>query len=210
MDSCHLDMSRVRFLGVPKLRLSATHLVTLRLSNIPHSGYILTRDDGQCPFCIDKAQRIYTFILIASISPEPLHTRSFLTALESKSSVKWGVHYIFIRAIHSSDVSRPSKARRPVLNLGPFYELGFICLLRPRGIRVPVPWRLVITPRVSRHLAAAPQENYLVHGYVHPFSFRPPSTTIFRSRASTRETRLLRADKELSHRQGSSMRPSAE
>ena len=59
----------------------------------------------------------------------------------------------------SNDVSWPLKARRPVVTLGPFYELGFFCLLRPQGIRVPVPWRLVKIPRVSRHLAAAPREN---------------------------------------------------
>jgi hypothetical protein len=67
---------------------------------------------------------------------------------------------------------------------------------------VPVPWRLVRTPRVSRHLAAAPQKKTLsTHGYVHLFSFRPPSTTLFRS-GSTMESRLLRANKELSHQQG--------
>jgi hypothetical protein len=38
----HLDLSRVqvRFPGLTKLPLSPTHLITLRLSNIPHSGYI--------------------------------------------------------------------------------------------------------------------------------------------------------------------------
>ncbi len=36
----HLKMSCVPFPGLPKLLLSATHLVTLRLFNIPHSGYI--------------------------------------------------------------------------------------------------------------------------------------------------------------------------
>ena len=112
------------------------------------------------------------------------------------------------RGVGSSDASRPSKARHPVLNLGTTsMSWAISCLLRPRGVRVPVPWRLVRTPRVSRHLAAAPQENniYYLHGYAHPFSFRPPSTTLFHSRASTMDTRLLRADKELSHRQGSSM-----
>src|SRR6266852_4272800 len=38
------------------------------------------------------------------------------------------------------------------------------------------------------------------------FFFRPLSTTLFRSR-STMGSRLLRADKKLSHRQGSSIRP---
>jgi hypothetical protein len=67
---------------------------------------------------------------------------------------------------------------------------------------VPVPRQLVRTPRVSRRFAAA--KNTI---YVHPaFSFRPPSTTLFRSRP-TMGSRLLRADKKLSHRQGSSIRP---
>ena len=34
-----LELSRVRFPGLPKLLLSATHLVALILSNIPHAGY---------------------------------------------------------------------------------------------------------------------------------------------------------------------------
>ena len=36
----YLFLLGVPFPGLPKLLLSATHLVTLRLSNIPHSGYI--------------------------------------------------------------------------------------------------------------------------------------------------------------------------
>jgi hypothetical protein len=55
-------------------------------------------------------------------------------------------------------VSWPLKARRPVLNLGPFYD-GLFRLLRPRGVRAPVPWRLVRTPRVSRHFAASRKRN---------------------------------------------------
>jgi hypothetical protein len=67
-----------------------------------------------------------------------------------------GVIYIFrTPGVGSSDASRPLKARRPGKNLGTFLWLGFFCLLRPRGVRVPVPWRLVRTPRVSRHVAAA-------------------------------------------------------
>ncbi|KAI0263874.1 hypothetical protein BGY98DRAFT_1045095, partial [Russula aff. rugulosa BPL654] len=42
-------------------------------------------------------------------------------------------------------------------------------LLRSRGVRVPVPWRLVRNPRVSVHLTAARRKHYL--SYVHPFSF---------------------------------------
>jgi hypothetical protein len=35
----HFELSGVPFPGLPKLLLSATHLVDLKLSNIPHSGY---------------------------------------------------------------------------------------------------------------------------------------------------------------------------
>ena len=35
----HLDLSGVPFPGLPKLLLSATHLCTLHIHNIPHSGY---------------------------------------------------------------------------------------------------------------------------------------------------------------------------
>ena len=38
LESLWLD--RISFSGLPKFLLSATHLVTLRLHNIPHSGYI--------------------------------------------------------------------------------------------------------------------------------------------------------------------------
>ena len=36
----YLRLSHIPFPGLPKLLLSATHLVRLRLTNIPHSGYI--------------------------------------------------------------------------------------------------------------------------------------------------------------------------
>jgi hypothetical protein len=36
----YIELSKVPFLGLPKLLLSTTHLVTLRLRYIPHSGYI--------------------------------------------------------------------------------------------------------------------------------------------------------------------------
>jgi hypothetical protein len=36
----HLSLDGILFPGLPKLFLSATHLVDLRLENIPHSGYI--------------------------------------------------------------------------------------------------------------------------------------------------------------------------
>ena len=36
----YLDLNRLPYLGLPKLLMSATHLVTLHLLEIPHSGYI--------------------------------------------------------------------------------------------------------------------------------------------------------------------------
>ena len=36
----YLDLNRLQYSGLPKLLMSATHLVTLHLLDIPHSGYI--------------------------------------------------------------------------------------------------------------------------------------------------------------------------
>jgi hypothetical protein len=47
---------------------------------------------------------------------------------------------------------------------------AFFCLLRPRGVRVPVPWRLVRTPRVSGHVAAARNTQlYLLQSFANFF-----------------------------------------
>jgi hypothetical protein len=97
-----------------------------------------------------------------------------------------GITYI---GVGSSDASWPSKARRPVLNLGTFLSWAF-CLLRPRGIRVPVPWRLVITPRVSRRLAAARKERYLSYTATYIYFLSDPP----RQRYSTREFQPRRLD----------------
>jgi hypothetical protein len=43
-----LFLRRVPFPGLPKLLLSATHLVNLELHNIPHSGYILPETIATC------------------------------------------------------------------------------------------------------------------------------------------------------------------
>ena len=51
-----------------------------------------------------------------------------------------------------------------------------------------------------------PKKLSTVHWLRTWFSFRPPSTTLFRSRP-TMGSRLLRADKKLSHRQGTSVFP---
>jgi hypothetical protein len=46
LESLHL--TRIPFPGLPKLLLSATHLVRLHLSNIPHSGYISPETIATC------------------------------------------------------------------------------------------------------------------------------------------------------------------
>ena len=43
-----LDINDIPFPGIPKLLLSATHLVKLTLSNIPHSGYISPEAMATC------------------------------------------------------------------------------------------------------------------------------------------------------------------
>ena len=102
----------------------------------------------------------------------------------------------------SSKASWPSKARHPVLNLGTFStSWAFLCLLRPRGVRVPVPWRLVETPRVSRHLAVPYLRDYCAHQEFFPTT--PLDNVI--PLASINQpvgAGLLRVDKELSHEQG--------
>ena len=66
--------------------------------------------------------------------------------------------YRTIRGVGSGDASWPSKARHPVLNLGTFFfSFDFFCLLRPRGVRVPVLQHLVRTPRASRRVADSPK-----------------------------------------------------
>jgi hypothetical protein len=47
------------------------------------------------------------------------------------------------------------KGKTPGSKPRTFLWWAFFCLLRPRGVRAPVPWRLVRTPRVSRHFAAS-------------------------------------------------------
>ena len=44
----YLDLYSIPFPGIPKLLLSATHLVRLRLHNIPHSGYISPEAMATC------------------------------------------------------------------------------------------------------------------------------------------------------------------
>ena len=77
---------------------------------------------------------------------------------------------------------------------------AFFCLLRPRGVRVPVPWQLVRTPRVSGLVAAAPKPAIYTTTHIY-YSFRPPSTTLFLSRVqpwkldSCMQTRICRINK---------------
>jgi hypothetical protein len=90
---------------------------------------------------------------------------------------------------------------------------AFSGLLRPRGIRAPVPRRLVKTPRVSRYLAAAPQKRLSTRLRTSVFSLTtiPPPRQHF----SAREFQPWRPDScvqtnELSHKQRSSKRPRVE
>jgi hypothetical protein len=105
-----------------------------------------------------------------------------------------GVRYIFrTRGIESLSKTPGSKPR------GPFHELGFLASYVLEGYECQSPGTRQKSPG-SRHL---PEENTSYCTYI-LFSFRPPSTSLFRSRVSM-ETRPLRADKELSHQQSLSM-----
>jgi hypothetical protein len=56
-------------LGLPKLLLSAAFRIQYPAFRVHFTG-----DDGHCPFCIDKVQRIHTFIPIASLGHSCSHT----------------------------------------------------------------------------------------------------------------------------------------
>ncbi len=54
----HLDLERIPFPGLPKLLLSAIHLVTLRLHNIPHSGYFSPEAMSTCLSVLSSLKEI--------------------------------------------------------------------------------------------------------------------------------------------------------
>ena len=82
-----LTLDCVKFPGLPKLLLSATHLVRLSLHRIPHSGYILPEDMATC---LSLLIRLESFV-IGFESPQcrpdwnkrrlPPQTRALLPAL---------------------------------------------------------------------------------------------------------------------------------
>ena len=84
---------------------------------------VLERNDHVCNLLLDMVPSATSSLFASRISRTGIpsvFTRSFLLAPEFRSRVDWGVRVKYIRTIHSSEVPRPSKARRPVLNLGPF------------------------------------------------------------------------------------------
>jgi hypothetical protein len=84
--------------------------------------------------------------------------------------------HIYLEPLGWGDVSRPLKARHPD-------KTSWVTGASPLNTSHKSPG--------SRHVTAAPNQHYLLHPkYLHPLSFRLPSTTLFRSR-STMETRLL-------------------
>ena len=54
----YLALFSIPFLGIPKLLLSATHLVQLRLCNIPHSGYISPEAMVSCLSALTNLQHL--------------------------------------------------------------------------------------------------------------------------------------------------------
>ena len=84
--------------------------------------------------------------------------------------------HMYLEPLGWGDVSRPLKARHPD-------KTSWVTGASPLNTSHKSPG--------SRHVTAAPNQHYLLHPkYLHPLSFRLPSTTLFRSR-STMETRLL-------------------
>ncbi len=53
------ELKGISFLGLPKLLLSATHLVDLYLSNIPHSGYISPEAMAALPSVLSGLEKLF-------------------------------------------------------------------------------------------------------------------------------------------------------
>ena len=62
-------LNGIPFPGVPKLLLSATHLVTLLLFNVPHSGYISPETMVAPLGALSSLELLHLWIRIPSISP---------------------------------------------------------------------------------------------------------------------------------------------
>ena len=83
----YLALVAIPFPGLPKLLLSATHLVHLRLQEIPHSGYISPEVMANCLSMLTNLEELYFQFDSPRSSPDqesrrsPPPTRFFLPAL---------------------------------------------------------------------------------------------------------------------------------
>ena len=82
-----LELFGIPFLGLPKLLLSATHLVTLGLDNIPHSGYFSPKAIGTALSTWTHLETLWLLFESPQSRPDPEHqhlpppTRSVLPNL---------------------------------------------------------------------------------------------------------------------------------
>jgi F-box-like len=83
-----LILHSIPFLGLPKLLLSATHLVTLELDNIPHSGYFPPEAIVTALSTLTRLEDLWLYFESSQSRPDPAHqrppppTRSVLPNLE--------------------------------------------------------------------------------------------------------------------------------
>ena len=84
-----LSLTYIPFPGLPEVLLSATHLVKLWLSNIPHSGYISPEAMVTCLSMLTRLEEVKLQFLSPQVSPDqegrrpPPPTRSVLPALKT-------------------------------------------------------------------------------------------------------------------------------
>jgi hypothetical protein len=80
-----LKLSEIPFLGLPKLVMSATHLVHLNLSRIPHSGYISPETMVTCVSALTRLETLHIGFKSPQSRPDrrrpPLPTRTLLPVL---------------------------------------------------------------------------------------------------------------------------------
>ncbi len=82
-----LELHAIPFLGLPNLLLSATHLVSLRLSDIPHSAYFSPEAMATCLSVLTSLERLFLWFGSPQSCPDqetrrpPPPTRSILPAL---------------------------------------------------------------------------------------------------------------------------------
>ena len=84
-----LELHAIPFLGLPNVLLSATHLVTLSLSGIPHSAYISPEEMITCLSVLTSLERLSLGFESPQSCPDqdtrrpPLPTRTILPALRN-------------------------------------------------------------------------------------------------------------------------------